>query len=433
MYHFIGIKDKEMSALAQIIHSLGYKIQGSDNKDYSYTEDLLKEKGIKVLPFAVKNIHEDMIIVKGEDISEDNEELKRAQELGLKIYSWQQMTKKFTSMFQSILVSGCIGKSITTYMMAYVLADIIGCNYLIRDGRGYADRDNKYFCLQASENKRKFLEYDSYYSIITNIDYNYTDYYKNIDDVISAYQEFANRAEKMVIACGDDQYTHMLNVNPPIFYYGLNDDNDIIAKNVEYRKDGTSFEVFVEDNYYGTLDLPIYGKQMLLNVLAVLGISYYERLEIKQVAKALKEFFTKHQVFQEKIFQEVVTINHFANHPNELKASLKAIKQKYPDKKIVAVFNPNQLLDEPALVEDFMSALNLFDKNYIIEDDMSVNFAFAKELKELNNKEYLNFENVDKLAKVKNTVLMFVSDQKSNSIQTEFEEHLEKESKKSHK
>ena len=94
----------------------------------------------------------------------------------------------------------------------------------------------------------------------------------------------------MVIACGDDPYTHSLEVDKPIFYYGLDDDNDIIAKDVQYHENGTAFDVFVEDNYYGHFDLPIYGKHMLLDALAVISLAYYERFDAKEVSKILKNF-----------------------------------------------------------------------------------------------------------------------------------------------
>ena len=249
IYHFIGIKGTGMSALAQIMKSLGYEVQGSDKPDHFFTEAGLLEKGIKILNFSKDNIKEDMVIVQGNAFKDDHEEVVRAKELGLKIYTYQEMVGRLTEMFMTIGVSGCHGKTTTTAMMAHVLGNIVGTNYLIGDGSGFASKENKYFCLEACEYKRHFLAYTPYYAIITNIELDHIDYYKDIDDVISAYQEYANKAEKMVIACGDDPYTHTLEVNPPIFYYGLNDDNDIIAKDVEYHNEGTSFDVFVEDNY----------------------------------------------------------------------------------------------------------------------------------------------------------------------------------------
>ena len=296
MFHLIGIKDIEMCSLAQFIHTLGYKVDGSDTKDLSTADTLLKESGIKVKPYSKDNISEDMFIIACDNVEENNIELERAKELNLRVYTCNQMKKRFTNMFETIAVSGCIGKDVTTLMMTYVLSYIMGCNYLLDDGRGYADKENKYLCLEADENKKNFLNINPYYSVITNIDLSYPDYYKSIDDVIAAYQEFTSKTEKMVLANGDDRYTRLLDLNVPIFYYGLNDDNDIIAKEVKYTKEGTSFEVYVEGNYYGNFELPIYGKAMLLNTLAVIGMCHYERIECKDVSKALKNFFANNLV-----------------------------------------------------------------------------------------------------------------------------------------
>lgn len=430
MYHFVGIKQTEMSALSQIIHSLGYKVSGSDQDKYAPTQDLLEEKGIRVFPFSINNIHDDMIIVQGENVSDENIEIVKATELGLKIYSCGQMIKRFTEMFQTVAVSGCIGKQVTTEMMAYVLTHILGCNYMLSDGRGYAHKENKYLCVEASENNSKFLDYSSYYAIITNIDLSYTNYYSTIDEVINAYEEFGNRAEKMVLACGDDRYTHLLNVNEPIFYYGLNEDNDVIAKEVEYTPSGTSFEVEVEDNYYGNFELPIYGKQMLLNVLSVISICYYERIEAKYVSKALKEYFESKKVLEEKQFDDIVTVNLLANHPNEIKATVKALKQKYPSKKIASVFEPNQLLEETPLISYFIDTFNLFEQNYIIMDNKINKEEFADVLDKIENKEYLSANMLDELGAKKDIVFMFINKKKVNFLQSEFERHLAKGDRK---
>ena len=360
-YHFIGIKGTGMSALAQIMKSLGYEVQGSDKDDHFFTEAGLIEAGIKILSFNKDNIEKDMVIVQGNAFRDNHEEVVRANELGLKIYTYQEMVGRLTEMFMTIGISGCHGKTTTTSMMSHVLNNIVGANYLIGDGSGYASKENKYFCLEACEYKRHFLAYSPYYAIITNIELDHIDYYKDIDDVISAYQEYANKAEKMVIACGDDPYTHSLEVNTPIFYYGLKDDNDIIAKDVEYRDDGTSFDVFVEDNYYGHFDLPLFGKHMLLNALAVIGVCYYERLEAKDVSKYLKTFGGAKRRFKENIIEDIVTIDDYAHHPTEVKVTIKAARQKYPDKKIIAILKTHTLSRTKEMADEFAEALNLAD------------------------------------------------------------------------
>ena len=430
IYHFIGIKGTGMSALAQIMRSLGYEVQGSDKPDHFFTEAGLLEKGIKILNFNKDNIKKDMVIVQGNAFKDDHEEVVRAKELGLKIYTYQEMVGRLTEMFMTIGVSGCHGKTTTTAMMSHVLGNIVGTNYLIGDGSGFASKENKYFCLEACEYKRHFLAYSPYYAIITNIELDHIDYYKDIDDVISAYQEYANKAEKMVIACGDDPYTHTLEVNPPIFYYGLNDDNDIIAKDVEYRDDGTSFDVFVEDNYYGHFDLPLFGKHMLLNALAVISVCYYERLEAKEVAKYLKTFQGAKRRFKENVIGDIVTIDDYAHHPTEVKVTIKAARQKYPDKKIVAILKTHTLSRTKEMADDFVEALNLADDAYVMDvgvdreeigyDDVDYHVILDK----LRNGKYMSLDRVDELLKYENAVLIFMSSKDIYVLQKEYEKRL---------
>lgn len=431
-YFFVGIKGTGMSALAQVLKGLGYEVEGSDKKDHFFTEEALIEKNIKIYEFNKDNIKEDMVIVQGNAFKDTHEEIVRAKELNLKIYSYQDMVSKLTKMFETITIAGCHGKTTTTSMLSHVLKNITGCNYLIGDGTGDASKENKYFALEACEYKRHFLSYTPYYAIITNIELDHIDYYKDIDDVISAYQEYAKLAEKMVIACGDDPYTHTLEVNVPIFYYGLNDDNDIIAKDVIYTNEGTSFDVFVEDNYYGHFDLPLYGKHMLLNSLAVIGVCYYERLEAKDVAKYLKTFEGAKRRFKENIIGDIVTIDDYAHHPTEVKVTIKGARQKYPDKEIVAILKTHTLSRTKEMAQDFADALNLADKSYIMdvgvdrEEDGYDGVTYQVILDKLDNGEYINLDMVDKLLKHKNAVMIFMSSKDIYVLQNKYEEQLKK-------
>ena len=239
----------------------------------------------------------------------------------------------------------------------------------------------------------------------------------------------------MVIACGDDPYTHTLDVNVPIFYYGLNEDNDIIAKDVEYSNEGTSFDVFVEENYYGHFDLPLYGKHMLLNALAVIGVCYYERLEAKEVAKYLKTFKGAKRRFKEKVIGDIVTIDDYAHHPTEVKVTIKGARQKYPDKEIVAILKTHTLSRTKEMAQEFADALNLADKAYVMDvgvdreeigyDDVTCQVILDK----LDNGEYINLDMVDKLLKHKNAVMLFMSSKDIYVLQNKYEELLEKNKK----
>lgn len=433
MYYLIGIKGTGMSALAQILFDLGYEVMGSDKPDHFFTEKPLIERGIKILPFNKDNIKEDMLIVQGNAFSDTHEEVIRAKELNLKIYTYQEMVGKLTKMFNTITVAGCHGKTTTSAMLSHVLNNIVGANYLIGDGSGYAIKENNYFVLEACEYKRHFLSYTPQYAIITNIELDHIDYYKDIDDYIDAFREYANNAEKMVIACGDDQYTHMLEPKKPIFFYGLNDDNDIVARDVNYTNEGTSFDVYVEDNYYGHFDLPLFGKHMLLNSLAVIGVCYYERLDAKEVSKNLKTFKGAKRRFKEKVIGDIVTIDDYAHHPTEVKVTIKGARQKYPDKEIVAILKTHTLSRTKEMANEFAEALKLADKAYIMDvgvdreevgyDDVTYKIIQEK----VPGCEYMSLALVDKLLKHKNAVMIFMSSKDIYVLQEKYEKLLEGE------
>ena len=435
MYHFIGIKGSGMASLASILHGLGFEVQGSDIEEHLFTEDGLRELGIKILPFSADNIKEDMIIVKGNAFKDDHEEVVRANELGLKIYSYQEMIAKLTEKFETITIAGCHGKTTTTSMLSHVLKNITGCNYLIGDGTGYGDKENKYFALEACEWQRHFLAYTPYYAIITNIELDHMDYYKDISDVIDAYQEYANKAEKMIIACGDDPYTHSLEVKSPIFFYGLDDDNDIQARNVEYHDEGTDFDVFVEDNYYGHFDLPLYGKHMLLNALAVIGVCYYERLDAKEVAKHLKTFEGAKRRFKEKVLNDgdIITIDDYAHHPTEMKATIKAAKQKYHGKKIVVVFQPHTYTRTKEFKDDYIDILKGVDRAFIMDIHGSRESADENEItsydliKKIPKGERITIDEAQKLQECKNSVIIFMSPNDISKLENDYIKILEEE------
>ncbi|MBR2708591.1 MAG: UDP-N-acetylmuramate--L-alanine ligase [Bacilli bacterium] len=436
MYYFIGIKGTGMSALASLLHDLGYEVKGSDVERHFFTEKGLIERNIEILPYNEDNIQKDMTIIRGNAIKDDHPELIRAEVKGLKIYKYEEMVGKLTKMFKTITVAGCHGKTTTSSMLHHVLNNITGSNCLIGDGTGSANKENKYFVLEACEYKRHFLSYNPYYAIITNIELDHVDYYKDMDDLISAYKDYANNAEKMVIACGDDPYTHSLEVNKPIFYYGLDEDNDILAKNVEYTNSGVSFDVFVEENYYGHFDLPLFGKHMLLNSLAVISICYYERIEAKEVAKMLKTFKGARRRFSETIVEDNIVVDDYAHHPTELKYTIKSAKQKYPDKKIVAVWGPHTYSRTQAFKNDYIEVLKEVDKAYIMdiygarEKEEDFNIKSEDIIKEIPNAEKIKEEDFKNLLENHNSVILFMSPNDLTDFENKYIEKYKEEYKK---
>lgn len=431
-YYLIGIKGAGLSALALILNDLGYEVSGyDDEKSHQFTEDKLIERGIKIYTEANEAMDNDTIVIRSTAVKDDHEEIIKAKNLNLKIYEYYEMLGRLTEMFETITVAGCHGKTTTSAMLAHILKDK-GYNYLIGDGSGCASKENKGLIIEACEYKRHFLKYKPTYAVITNIELDHVDYFKDIADVVDAYGTYANNASKMVIACGDDSYTHSLEVTRPIFFYGINEDNDILAKNIEYTENGTSFDVFAEDNYYGHFDLPVYGKHMLLNALAAISVCYYQRLEAKEVANLLKTFEGVKRRFNEIVIDDTVLVDDYAHHPTEIKSVINACKQKYPNKKIVAVFEPHTFSRTAKFALEIAKILNTCDVCYVKdiysarekqEDFKDVDSNLI--IDNLENGFHIDDNEANILYQYKGSVILFMSPKQMSKLEMDLKEYLE--------
>ena len=426
MYHFIGIKGAGMSSLALIMKQLGYQVKGSDLDKHFFTEEELIKNNIKITVYNEENITKDLTIIKGLSITDDNPEVIKAKELNLEIIPYNEMVGILTKKFKTICIAGCHGKTTTTAMTAHVLNNIKGANYLIGDGTGHANKDNEFFALESCEYKRHFLSYLPYYSIILNIDLDHVDYFKDINDVISAYQEFANSTTKMIIACGDDELTRKMTTNKPIAYFGTKEDNDIRAINILYLKDGIEFDVTIKEKLYGHFKLPIYGHHQLLDALAVISICYYENIESSEVEKHFQTFKGAKRRFTETIVSDCIIIDDYAHHPNEIKSTINAIKQKYPEKTIVSIFQPHTFTRTKEFAKDIATVLNETDASYILDihparekqsdyPDITKNII----IKDITNGHPITINDAHILNKYKNTVFIFMSPNDISKLETD--------------
>ena len=405
-----------MSALAVILKNLGYDVKGSDVDKHFFTEEGLIKNNIPFTAYDEKNISEGLTIIKGASITEDNVELIKARKLNLEIIGYEEMLGKLTKEFKTICIAGCHGKTTTTAMTAHVLNQIIGINYLIGDGTGYANKSNEFFALESCEYRRHFLNYLPYYAVILNIDLDHVDYFKDIDDVILAYQEFASKATHMVIACGDDENVHKMHLDKKIAYFGLNDNNNIKATNIIYSKNGTSFDVIAENNMYGHFDLPIFASHQLLDALAVISICYYEKFDSSKVAKYFSTFTGAKRRFTETIVGNNIIIDDYAHHPNEVKSTINAIRQKYPGKLIISIFQPHTFTRTKEFASDLAKVFSEVDESYIMDihparerqvdyPDITKNIIIDK----LPNGHPLTINDADILNKYDNAVFIFMS------------------------
>lgn len=415
-YHFIGIKGAGMSALAQIMYDLGNEVVGSDKSDYFFTQVELDKRGIKLLEYNEFNIKSGLVIIVGNSILSDHIEYVKARELGLEIYTYQEMLTSLTDKYKTITIAGCHGKTTTTSMLSHVMGGINGCNYLIGDGTGGAKGDSDYFVLEACEYRRHFLNYTPDYAIITNIDLDHPDYFEDIDDVVDAYNSYSLLASKMVIACGDDLYTRKLRPNVDIIYYGIDSCNDVIAINIKVTSNCTSFDVLVKGEMYGHFDLPIFGNHLILDALAVISVCYYEGLSSIDVCNNFKTFGGAARRYSEVVVGNNILVDDYAHHPVEVKATIETTKLKYPGKKIICIFQPHTFSRTLEFKEDFINIFNTVDKTFLLkihparekqEDFLEITSDVIAN--NIDNCEVIKMDDYAKLCNLEDCVLLFMS------------------------
>lgn len=431
-YYCIGIKGSGMATLAEILYDLGNEVSGYDDyKEYKFTQEGIDKRGIKIYYDNEHEIDKDTIVTYSKAFSEEHPEIKRVKKLGLKIIAYNELLGKLSSEFKTIGVSGTHGKTTTSTMLSHVLNNTKGCNYFIGDGSGFADRKNKLFTLESCEFNRHFLSYHPYYAIVTNIELEHTECYKDINEIIEAFSSFANKAS-VVVACGDDSNVRRMKVNNKVTYYGFNDDNDVVAKNIKLSKDGSSFDVYIDGNFYNHFDIPLFGDHMILDALACITICNMEGVKKEDVASLLLTFKNAKRRFKETTFGDVVVIDDYAHHPTEIRVTIESARKKYNDKKIVAVFLPNTYSRTKALMKDFISSLKEADKAYVMdihcdrerqEDYEGV--SSDEIINNVPNAEKISIDSVQKLLEYKNAAICFMSCTNIYEIEDKFKELLE--------
>ena len=430
IHHFVGIKGSGMSSLALILHEKGYQVQGSDVEEYFFTQRDLEKAAIKLLPFDKANIQPEMVIIQGNAFPDTHEEIVRAKELGLEVTRYHDFIGQFIQPYTSIAVTGSHGKTSTTGLLSHVLSGIRPTSFLIGDGTGHGEPDAEFFSFEACEYRRHFLAYSPDYAIMTNIDFDHPDYFHSIEDVFSAFQSMANQVKKGIFAFGDDEYLRKLEADVPIYYYGVNDNDDVQAKNIERTTQGSEFDVFIHGENIGHFVLPAFGQHNINNALSVIAVAYKEGLDMKEVAAEMISFPGVKRRFSEKIVADMTIVDDYAHHPAEIKATIDGARQKYPDKEIIAVFQPHTFTRTIALMDDFAEALDLADHVYLCDI-----FGSAREsrgdvkIEDLGKKiqkggTVIKEENVSPLLDHQNAVVIFMGAGDVQKFETAYEKLL---------
>ena len=427
-YHFVGIKGSGMSSLAQIMHDLGHEVQGSDIEKYVFTEVALRNKGIKILPFDVENIKEGMVVIQGNAFSDNHEEIVKAHELKLDVIKYHDFLGHVINQYTSVAVTGAHGKTSTTGLLSHVMNGDKKTSFLIGDGTGMGLPGSDYFAFEACEYRRHFLSYHPDYAIMTNIDFDHPDYFKNIEDVYDAFQDMAHNVKKAIIAWGDDDYLRKLEADVPIYYYGFKETDDIYAKNIQITEKGTQFDVYTNGEFYDQFLSPQFGDHNILNALSVIAISYLEKMNVDNIKDALVTFGGVKRRFNETKVSNQVLVDDYAHHPREISATIESARKKYPQKEVVAVFQPHTFSRTQAFLDEFASSLSKADRVFLCEIFGSIRentgeLTIQDLIERIDGSSLIDENSIDILKEFDNAVILFMG---AGDIQKLLKPYLEK-------
>ncbi len=369
-YYFIGIKGTGMASLACMLSDLGNSVSGSDLSKHFFTEDALRERNIPIYDFDMKNIKDNRTIIIGNAFLEDFPEVIAARNNNTcQCYRYHEFVGEFLKNYHTIAASGSHGKTTTTTMLACMLREKGETGYLIGDGHGHITNTSEYVALEADEFRRHFIAYYPDYAIVTNVEIDHVDYFKDEEDYQHAYEEFSYNVRKGLVIWGEDEEARKLNLNPdvPHYWYGEKENDDIVAYNIDERSDGMDFDVKFHGEYFGHFSLPFVGHHLLLNALGSIGIGILLDMNPEDIEKGLSEFHGAKRRFNIEIENDNIFVDDYAHHPTEVSVTIDTARKRWPDRKIVAIFKPHRASRVQYFVDDFANALKKADEIYLCD------------------------------------------------------------------
>ncbi len=365
-YHFIAIGGIGMSGLAKYLLEDGHEVSGSDIVESKYINKL-RELGAKIyIGHNAENVPDGAIVIKSSAIRDDNPELIRAKEFGLKIYHRSDLLEEIAKSAQDsgkcfIGFSGTHGKTTTSGLASFVL-EKAGLNPSFVDGgiipeinTNAQHKNGKHFIAELDESDGTITKYSPDILVINNLEEDHLDYYKNgIIDLVKTFDKAVSQAKKVLVN-NNDEGIRFLTGN--FITFGLHA-ADYMAKNVQYSTDCTSFDVYHKEQLLANIKIQLAGVHNVYNALAVAAALNEGGVDIKKTAEYFREFTGMGRRFQKVYeFGGIQVYDDYAHHPTEIKATLEAAASKFGKENVVAVFQPHRYTRFKSLWNDFKNAL----------------------------------------------------------------------------
>jgi UDP-N-acetylmuramate--alanine ligase len=419
--HFIGAGGVGMSGLAHVLLKNQAIVTGSDQTASSVTARLCQVGADIHIGHYPDNIPPwtDAVVISAA-INEDNPELRLARQRGCKVYKYAQMLGELMRHYEGIAVAGTHGKSTTTGWLSYLLRQAgIDASFVVgadvgQLGSSSGVGDSAYFVAEACEYDRSFLNLRPKITCVLNIEQDHLDYYRDEDEIIEAFGQFAlgTRPGGVIIANGQDANSAKMLVRANLQdgandvsceTFGFDRSCDFHARNVHLVDGVYNFDVFHNSYRLGATSISLPGRHNILNALAVVAMGVNIGIPGEHILQLLPAFggVDRRLMLKGRIYQ-VTILDDYAHHPTEIRATLKAIRQRYQPKRIWCVFQPHQYSRTRFLLDDFAESFKLADV-IIVPDIYFVRDSEASK-KEVNSRIL-----VDKM-RANDTDAMFIDD-----------------------
>ncbi|NCC25143.1 MAG: UDP-N-acetylmuramate--L-alanine ligase [Deltaproteobacteria bacterium] len=375
--HMIGIGGAGMSAIAEVLANLGYRVRGSDRSAGPAVEHL-RVIGLDVrIGHAAENVDGAQVAVKSTAIAEDNPEVVRARELGIPVIPRAEMLAELMRLKTGVAVAGTHGKTTTTSFLGTIFQTAGLDPTVIIGGRLNAWGSNAllgrgdYLVAEADESDGSFLSLFPILTVVTNIDADHMDFYKDLAAIKDSFVRFMNSVPfyGLNVVCGDDQGVRdvLPRIKRPCLTYGLGQDNDLRAEILSCER-GSTFLVHDRKGLWGHVSLAHPGRHNVLNALAAIGVSIHADIPKEAIVSALAGFGGVGRRFEHRGERNgVLVVDDYGHHPTEIRATLETARRCYPDRRLVVVFQPHRFTRTQALFGEFCRAFDAVDRLLLTE------------------------------------------------------------------
>jgi len=376
--HFVGIGGIGMSGIAEVLLNLGYRVSGSDLQETDLTQRLASMGAHVYYGHRQSNLHDADVVVTSTAVKADNPEVLEAHYRSIPVIPRAEMLAELLKMKFSIAVSGMHGKTTTTSMIATLLAHggldptvVIG-GKLASIGSNARLGNGEVIVAEADESDGSFLKLGPSIAVITNIDREHLDYYRDIQDIKEAFLKFANLVPfyGSTILCMDDE--HVRDILPGIkrrtITYGITRAADYQARNISTKGAASRYDIYYRGEKLGDIQLNVPGLFNVYNSMAAVAVGRELDMDCPRIHEGLKIFAGVHRRLEMKgRVNDITVVDDYGHHPTEIVATLAAAKQVWRDRLIV-VFQPHRYTRTRALFKEFLTAF--YDADILVIMDI---------------------------------------------------------------